>query len=317
MLTPKFLSCEVLHRSHCDRHSFSFFTASQIARGIPPLRPPGSKLEGTEKSEILIVVSQLRLDLQKRATLLRAAPPKCAPWERKRSIFMRGCSDRNGCVYARFRRDSWARGRTSRRADRLSAGKEVVIGTAALPAGSAIAFHVHPRDEAACVLNGTFILKVKGQPDRIWKPCDTFFNPRGSIYSRLAPHGADGKIAVSTWIVDKGKPLATSVEHSSARHVNGRLTKAELFRPNRQARSAALVMPIRLPRTIDGLTSGASILKGVLSRRLPLSEAVTASASPSRPGPEHNKRRFALPRRLIITSMPVVGSSARIRTPAA
>ncbi len=139
------------------------------------------------------------------------------------------------------------------------------------------------------------------------------------IVDRIRAVGGAGRFLAGTFLQFtqlSDAPLGR-LAHSSAHHVNGRLTKPELFRPKRQARSAALVMPIRLPRTIDGLTSGARILKGVLSRRLPLSEAVTASASPSRPGPEHNKRRFALPRRLIITSMPVVGSSARIRTPAA
>jgi quercetin dioxygenase-like cupin family protein len=92
------------------------------------------------------------------------------------------------------------------------AGKEIVLGTAALPAGSAIGFHVHPGDEAGYVLKGTLILKVKGRSDRTLKPGDTFFNPRGLIHSLSAAPETDGGIAVSTWIVDKDKPLATSVE---------------------------------------------------------------------------------------------------------
>jgi hypothetical protein len=55
------------------------------------------------------------------------------------------------------------------------AGKEIVLGTAALPAGSV--------------------------------------NPRGSVHSLLAAPGTDGGIAVSTWIVDMDKPLATTVDH--------------------------------------------------------------------------------------------------------
>jgi hypothetical protein len=79
----------------------------------------------------------------------------------------------------------------------------------------------------------------------------------------------------------------------------------------------ALVMPTRLPRTIAGLTSDGSNWNGVLSMRLPLSASLTARASPRRPGPEHNKRKSALLRRLFIRLMPLVGSIARIRTPAA
>jgi quercetin dioxygenase-like cupin family protein len=88
------------------------------------------------------------------------------------------------------------------------AGKEVVIGTAALPAGSAIGFHTHPGDEAGYVLKGPLILKVRGQPDRTLKTGDSFFNPRGAVHSVAAGPGGDA-MAVSSWIVDKGQPLAT------------------------------------------------------------------------------------------------------------
>jgi quercetin dioxygenase-like cupin family protein len=54
------------------------------------------------------------------------------------------------------------------------------------------------------------ILKVKGQPDKTLKAGDSFFNPRGSVHSVVA--AGDGEaMALSTWVVDKGKPLATMV----------------------------------------------------------------------------------------------------------
>jgi quercetin dioxygenase-like cupin family protein len=89
------------------------------------------------------------------------------------------------------------------------AGKEIVIGTAALPAGSSIGFHTHPGDEAGYVLKGSLILKVQGKPDRILKAGESFFNPRGAVHSVVAGPGADGAMAVSSWIIDKGQPLAT------------------------------------------------------------------------------------------------------------
>jgi quercetin dioxygenase-like cupin family protein len=89
-------------------------------------------------------------------------------------------------------------------------GKEIVIGTAALPAGSAIGFHTHPGDEAGYVLKGTLILKVQGQADRTLKAGDSFFNPRGAVHSIVAAPGGDA-MAVSSWIIDKGQPLATPV----------------------------------------------------------------------------------------------------------
>jgi quercetin dioxygenase-like cupin family protein len=87
-------------------------------------------------------------------------------------------------------------------------GKEIVIGTATLPAGSGIGYHTHPGDEAGYVVKGNLILKTKGQPDRALKAGDSFFNPRGAVHSLVAAPGSDG-MAVSSWIIDKGQPLAT------------------------------------------------------------------------------------------------------------
>jgi len=90
-------------------------------------------------------------------------------------------------------------------------GKEIVIGSAMLPPGTSIGYHTHPGDEAGYVLKGTLILKTRGQPDRLLKAGDSFFNPRGAVHSLVAAPGDDGGTAVSAWIVDKGQPLATPV----------------------------------------------------------------------------------------------------------
>lgn len=90
-------------------------------------------------------------------------------------------------------------------------GKEIVIGTATLPPGSAIGFHTHPGDEAGYVIKGNLILKTQGQPDRPLKAGDSFFNPRGAVHSLIVAPGSDGGMAVSAWIVDKGEPMATPV----------------------------------------------------------------------------------------------------------
>jgi len=88
-------------------------------------------------------------------------------------------------------------------------GKEIVIGSAMLPADTSIGYHTHPGDEAGYVLKGTLILKTRGQPDRTLKAGDSFFNPRGAEHSLVAAPGGDGGTAVSAWIIDKGQPLAT------------------------------------------------------------------------------------------------------------
>jgi quercetin dioxygenase-like cupin family protein len=88
-------------------------------------------------------------------------------------------------------------------------GKEIVTGTANFPAGSSIGFHTHPGDESGYVLKGSIILKTQGQPDRVLKAGDSFFNPRGAVHSVVALPTGEGGMAVSSWIVDKDQPLAT------------------------------------------------------------------------------------------------------------
>jgi len=61
------------------------------------------------------------------------------------------------------------------------------------------------------VLKGTLILKTQGQPDRVLKAGESFFNPRGAVHSLAVAPGPDGGMAVSSWIVDKGVPMATPV----------------------------------------------------------------------------------------------------------
>ncbi|HEY0230822.1 MAG TPA: cupin domain-containing protein [Dokdonella sp.] len=91
------------------------------------------------------------------------------------------------------------------------AGKEVVLGTAELPAGASSGWHRHPGDESGYVLKGDLVLKAKGQPDRTLKAGDFFFNPAGLVHNLMAAPGSAGGTAVSTWIVDKGVPMAAPV----------------------------------------------------------------------------------------------------------
>lgn len=88
-------------------------------------------------------------------------------------------------------------------------GKEIVIGTATLAPGAAIGFHTHSGDETGYIVKGSLIWKVRGQPDKTLQAGDSFFNPRGSVHSVVG--GESGATAFSTWIVDKGKPLAEPV----------------------------------------------------------------------------------------------------------
>jgi quercetin dioxygenase-like cupin family protein len=90
-------------------------------------------------------------------------------------------------------------------------GKEILLGTAFLPAGAVIGFHTHAGDEFGYVLKGPLVWKRKGEPDRILKTGDSFYNARGGVVHSLETlRGSDGGAALSTWIIDKGQPLSTS-----------------------------------------------------------------------------------------------------------
>ena len=87
--------------------------------------------------------------------------------------------------------------------------KEIVIGSANFPPGSSIGFHTHAGDESGYVTKGSITLKTQGQSDRTVVAGESFFNARGAVHSVVA--GSEGASVVSTWIVDKGVPLATPV----------------------------------------------------------------------------------------------------------
>ena len=61
-------------------------------------------------------------------------------------------------------------------------GKEILSGTAQLPAGTVIGFHTHPGNEFGYVLKGPLVLKTKGQPDRMLKTV-TFSSMRAAWFT--------------------------------------------------------------------------------------------------------------------------------------
>jgi quercetin dioxygenase-like cupin family protein len=73
-------------------------------------------------------------------------------------------------------------------------GKEIVIGSAMLPAGTAIGYHTHPGDEAGYVLQGFLILKVRGQPDRRLYAGNSFFIPLGAVQASLLPRARTAEL---------------------------------------------------------------------------------------------------------------------------
>ena len=86
---------------------------------------------------------------------------------------------------------------------------ETVIAIADIIPNVAIGAHTHPGIESAYLLEGDIVLKVAGQPDRPVKPGDSWQIPVGVVHDGTT--GAKGAKVIVTYVVEKGKPLATPV----------------------------------------------------------------------------------------------------------
>ncbi len=84
---------------------------------------------------------------------------------------------------------------------------ETVIAIAEIIPNVAIGRHSHPGIESAYVLDGELVVKIDGQPDKAVKPGDSWQVPIGAVHDAIS--GAKGAKVIVTYVVEKGKPLAT------------------------------------------------------------------------------------------------------------
>jgi quercetin dioxygenase-like cupin family protein len=87
-------------------------------------------------------------------------------------------------------------------------GYVTIVVEATVEAGVPVARHTHPGIESAYVLEGGFELPIQGQPTRIMKPGDAFLIPPETPHAGGKPGDAKTKV-LSTYVVEKGKPLAS------------------------------------------------------------------------------------------------------------
>ena len=84
---------------------------------------------------------------------------------------------------------------------------ETVVGIAEVVPNVNIGRHTHFGVETGYMLEGEMVLMVQGQPDKPLKAGGSYVIPAG------APHdgksGAKGAKVLATYVVEKGKPLAT------------------------------------------------------------------------------------------------------------
>ena len=97
------------------------------------------------------------------------------------------------------------------RGDLSAPGREGVTALAEIPAGAAVGKHTHPGEEMAYVLEGSLLLEVEGKPPVTLKAGDVFFVEAGKVHDGKNVGNTTAKV-VATYIVEKGKPLATPVK---------------------------------------------------------------------------------------------------------
>jgi quercetin dioxygenase-like cupin family protein len=88
------------------------------------------------------------------------------------------------------------------------AGYNVVTAIAEVAPGNCAGRHTHPGVESSYVMEGALVVKIAGQPDKTYKAGESFQIPPGAPHDACTVPGEVFKI-IGTYIVEKGKPLAT------------------------------------------------------------------------------------------------------------
>jgi quercetin dioxygenase-like cupin family protein len=84
---------------------------------------------------------------------------------------------------------------------------ETIIGLAEIVPNVNIGRHTHPGPESGFMLEGDFVLLVEGDAPLAVKAGESYKVPPGAIHD--ARTGANGAKVIATYVVEKGKPLAT------------------------------------------------------------------------------------------------------------
>jgi quercetin dioxygenase-like cupin family protein len=94
-------------------------------------------------------------------------------------------------------------------ADLSLPGKEAVTAVGELqPNGGSPGWHTHPGEEIGYVLDGTVIVEIEGKPAQTLSAGKAFLIPANTVHNATNKSAGVVKI-LATYIVEKGKPLAT------------------------------------------------------------------------------------------------------------
>lgn len=84
---------------------------------------------------------------------------------------------------------------------------QTVIGLAEIGPSANIGNHTHFGVESGYVLEGDFTMMIEGQPPKAYKAGDSYVIAPGLAHD--ARSGEKGAKLIATYVVEKGKPLAT------------------------------------------------------------------------------------------------------------
>ena len=87
-------------------------------------------------------------------------------------------------------------------------GHEVVMAVAEFQPGASSGRHTHSGDEVGYILEGTVVIAQDGKPDVTLGPGKSFHIPAGTVHN-ATNSGSTGARVLATYLVEKGKPLAT------------------------------------------------------------------------------------------------------------
>jgi quercetin dioxygenase-like cupin family protein len=96
------------------------------------------------------------------------------------------------------------------RGDLSAAGREAVQAVVEFQPGAASGKHMHAGEELGYILEGTIRLELDGQPAVMKKAGEVFLVPAGRTHNATNT-GPGMARTLATYIVEKGKPLATPV----------------------------------------------------------------------------------------------------------
>jgi quercetin dioxygenase-like cupin family protein len=97
------------------------------------------------------------------------------------------------------------------RGDLSTPGREVVSAIAEFQPGSTAGPHTHPGEEAGYLLEGTLVFELTGKPPVTLKAGETFFVPAGMVHNATNKGSVRARV-LATYIVEKGKPIATAAK---------------------------------------------------------------------------------------------------------